>query len=82
MYIQSRRMDLSQLFVTLKIKYGADVDKHILSLYVSEMKREGGFSSLEFEIFLVRDCDKNGSLLKHAAVNLVQLQAILVNKKK
>ena len=37
MDIQSRRMDLSELFATLKIKYGADVDKHILSLYVGEL---------------------------------------------
>ena len=73
---------MSELFATLKIKYGADVDKHILSLYVGELKREGGFSSLEFETFLVRDCDQNGSLLKLAAVNLVQVQAILVKNER
>ena len=71
-------MDLSELFAILKIKYEADVEKNILSLYVGELKREGGFSSLEFERFLVRDCDQNGSLLKLAAVHLVQVQAILV----
>ena len=58
------------------------MNKHILSLYVGELKREGGFSSLEFETCLVRDCDQNGSLLKLAAVNLVQVQAILVKNER
>jgi hypothetical protein len=58
--------DLQDLFDSLK-----GVDKNLVACYVGEFKRGKAFKPLDFETFLVRECDNQGSLLMSSAENIV-----------